>query len=153
MNNLASAQPDRVKEMIALYDAWAKRCHVIPPEQLPHERRIIPANESATAVEKSAQPAATPPGGAVALTCEVDAAHVMIEVLDTGVGISAEKLQRVFEPFVQLDQSLTRSREGVGLGLAISRDLARGMGGDLTVRSAQGEGSAFTLVLPNRRGP
>jgi len=49
-----------VKEMIALYDAWAKRCHVIPPEQLPHERRIIPADESATAVEKSAQPTATP---------------------------------------------------------------------------------------------
>ena len=95
----------------------------------------------------------TPPGGAVALICEVDAAHVVIEVLDTGVGISTEKLQRVFEPFVQIDQSLTRSREGVGLGLAISRDLARGMGGDLTVRSAQGEGSAFTLVLPNRRGP
>ena len=59
MNNLASAQPDRVKEMIALYDAWAKRCNVVPPEQLPQIRPIIPADESATAVEKSNPPTAT----------------------------------------------------------------------------------------------
>ncbi|MGK5643231.1 ATP-binding protein, partial [Streptomyces sp. URMC 126] len=67
-----------------------------------------------------------------------------------GRGIAAEQLARVFEPFVQIDARLTRTQDGVGLGLAISRDLARGMGGDLTVASTPGEGSTFTLTL--RRG-
>jgi signal transduction histidine kinase len=70
-------------------------------------------------------------------------------VADTGRGIPPEQLERVFEPFVQLDSSLTRTQEGVGLGLAISRDLARGMGGDLLVASTAGVGSTFTLVLPS----
>jgi len=54
----------------------------------------------------------------------------------------------VFDPFVQVDMSSTRRSEGSGLGLAISRDLARGMGGDLSVASAMGQGSTFTLTLP-----
>jgi signal transduction histidine kinase len=54
----------------------------------------------------------------------------------------------VFEPFVQVDTRLTRTEEGMGLGLAISRDLARGMGGDLTAESTVGVGSVFTLTLP-----
>ena len=90
----------------------------------------------------------TPPGGEVSLACEADDNRVTIEVRDTGVGINPDKLHRIFEPFVQLDQSLTRSRDGVGLGLAISRDLARGMGGELSARSTPGAGSTFTLTLP-----
>ncbi len=74
--------------------------------------------------------------------------RVLLRVHDTGVGIAAEKLASVFEPFVQADQRLTRPQEGVGLGLAISRDLARGMGGDLTAESTLGVGSTFTLTLP-----
>jgi signal transduction histidine kinase len=61
--------------------------------------------------------------------------------------MNLEMRDRIFEPFVQLDRSLTRVREGVGLGLAISRDLARGMGGDLTVESEPGAGSRFTVTL------
>ena len=69
-------------------------------------------------------------------------------VSDTVVGIAPEKLSTVYEPFVQVDQRLTRLHEGVGLGLAVRRDLARGMGGDPTAESRLGEGSTFTLTLP-----
>jgi PAS domain S-box-containing protein len=71
-----------------------------------------------------------------------------LEVEDDGIGIPGEKLQSVFEPFVQVDPSHTRERGGTGLGLTISRRLARLMGGDLTVRSEVGKGSCFTLWLP-----
>src|SRR5205085_4037097 len=91
----------------------------------------------------------TPAGGTVTLEARArDADTVEVCVRDTGIGIPAEKLGAIFEPFVQLDRSLTRVREGVGLGLAISRDLARGMGGELTVESRVDEGSCFTLTLP-----
>jgi signal transduction histidine kinase len=87
-------------------------------------------------------------GGEIRVTYATRGATIAITVADTGIGIAAEKLATVFLPFVQVDQRLTRRNEGVGLGLAISRDLARGMGGDLTVESTLGAGSAFTLVLP-----
>jgi len=91
----------------------------------------------------------TPPGGQVTLSAASSGeSSVTISVRDTGVGIGSEARERIFEPFVQLDRSLTRTREGVGLGLSISRDLARGMGGDLTVQSDAGGGSCFTLSLP-----
>jgi signal transduction histidine kinase len=89
----------------------------------------------------------TEPGGEIRTTCTADEDSVWISVIDTGIGIPPEKIRTIFEPFVQVDQRLTRPREGVGLGLAISRDLARGMGGDLTVESAPGKGSTFTLRL------
>jgi signal transduction histidine kinase len=91
----------------------------------------------------------TPAGGVVTLAAEPrDDERVAIAVRDTGIGIPEDALEDVFEPFVQLDRSLTKVRDGVGLGLAISRDLARGMGGDLAVESRVGEGSCFTLTLP-----
>ena len=90
----------------------------------------------------------TEAGGDVRVECVATERVVSIGVMDTGVGIAPEKLASVFEPFVQVDQRLTRANEGVGLGLAISRDLARGMGGDLRATSTPGAGSTFTLVLP-----
>ena len=91
----------------------------------------------------------TPPGGRVTLSAEpVSESQVAIRVADTGVGIPEDALEQIFEPFVQLDRSLTRVRDGIGLGLSISRDLARGMGGELTVESRSGEGSRFTVILP-----
>jgi signal transduction histidine kinase len=73
---------------------------------------------------------------------------VRVVVRDTGIGIAADQLDRIFEPFVQVRAHLTRTADGTGLGLAISRDLARGMGGELTAESTLGAGSAFTLTLP-----
>jgi PAS domain S-box-containing protein len=90
----------------------------------------------------------TPHGGSVYLECEKADGVVLMRVRDSGVGIPPEKLQAIFEPFVQLDRNLTNVTEGSGLGLAISRDLARGMGGDLSAESALGCGSTFTLRLP-----
>ena len=87
-------------------------------------------------------------GGEIRVSCALRGGTVEIAVRDTGVGIAPEKLTSVFEPFVQVDQRLTRANEGVGLGLAISRDLARGMGGDLQAESTPGVGSTFTLTLP-----
>ncbi len=90
----------------------------------------------------------TPPGGTIRVTADAHDDGVRIQVADTGVGIARDKRERIFEPFVQLDQRLTREHGGVGLGLAISRELVRGMGGDLTVASAPGGGSVFTVRLP-----
>jgi signal transduction histidine kinase len=73
--------------------------------------------------------------------------HATVRISDTGVGIPADKLDAVFEPFVQVHSDFTRRVEGTGLGLAISRDLARGMGGDLRVTSELGVGSTFEVVL------
>jgi signal transduction histidine kinase len=87
-------------------------------------------------------------GGRVELTCERSDDSVRIHVRDTGIGIAADQLERIFEPFVQVRADLTRTAEGTGLGLAISRDLARGMAGELTAESTLGEGSTFTLTLP-----
>ncbi len=90
----------------------------------------------------------TPAGGWVRLGCEADGARVAIRVRDNGPGIAPEKQQTIFDPFIQVDRRLSNPREGVGLGLAISRDLARAMGGDLTATSELGAGSTFTLSLP-----
>ena len=73
--------------------------------------------------------------------------HAGLRVCDTGVGIPADKLNSIFEPFVQVGRSLTTPHEGTGLGLAISRDLARAMGGELSVTSEPGTGTTFSITL------
>ena len=91
----------------------------------------------------------TPKGGSISVTCDDDTGVVRVRVKDTGVGVRLLDIERVFEPFVQIDRHLTTdTQQGVGLGLSISRELARAMKGDLTLESAEGVGSAFTLTLP-----
>ena len=87
-------------------------------------------------------------GGTVRVTAGAEDGRVRIRVRDTGAGIPADRLESIFEPFVQLDRNLTSAHQGTGLGLAISRDLARAMGGDLAAESMPGAGSVFTLSLP-----
>src|SRR5207253_2340722 len=102
----------------------------------------------------------TPPGGQITVEiAQLNApdpetklqprrSYVSFRVTDTGTGIPEEKLISIFDPFVQAESGHARPREGSGLGLTISRRLARLMGGDLTVKSEVGKGSAFTLWLP-----
>jgi signal transduction histidine kinase/DNA-binding response OmpR family regulator len=91
----------------------------------------------------------TSTGGNIGVTCDSDAGVVRIHVKDSGVGIRLLDIDRVFEPFVQIDRHLTSAtQQGVGLGLSISRELARAMRGDLALESTEGAGSTFTLTLP-----
>jgi PAS domain S-box-containing protein len=90
-------------------------------------------------------------GGGVELSCGEAREMVWLKVRDTGIGIPAEQIEAIFAPFVQVGRSLANPKEGAGLGLAISRELARAMRGDLTVESTEGVGSTFTLLLPRRR--
>ena len=91
----------------------------------------------------------TPDGGRITVTTAVASSGVgAITVADTGIGMSREQLALVFEPYVQFDNALSRQHRGTGLGMPISRELARGMGGELTAESEPGVGSTFTLTLP-----
>ena len=90
----------------------------------------------------------TDAGGTITLSSELAGNCVEIHVADTGPGIAPEKVDRIFDPFVQVDRRLNQPVQGVGLGLAISQDLARAMEGEVKVESVLGEGSTFTLSLP-----
>jgi PAS domain S-box-containing protein len=92
-------------------------------------------------------------GGGVRVKCRTDGMSAAIDIVDTGVGIPPDKMEAIFEPFVQLGRSLSSAHEGTGLGLAISRDLARAMDGNLTAVSKRGAGSTFTLTLPRPAPP
>jgi signal transduction histidine kinase len=86
--------------------------------------------------------------GSITLEWSAGDRAVALDVRDTGRGIPPDKLASVFDPFVQAGKSAEERQQGVGLGLAISRELSRAMGGDLTVESVVGRGSTFTLRLP-----
>ena len=95
----------------------------------------------------------TPPGGKITVRCGVKSRRMEVRVSDTGVGIPPDKLEKIFEPFVQLGRGQTAGAVGTGLGLSISRDLARAMGAELTAESSLDEGSTFTLSLPRGKTP
>ena len=130
--------------------AAAKQIELVvlpPPESLyvladRHRLRQVLVNVVGNAIKF------TPEGGTIRVGASMDGTQAIIEVSDTGIGIPADRLEAIFEPFVQVEDSLTRTAAGTGLGLAISRDLARAMDGDLTVESELGRGSTFTTWLP-----
>jgi signal transduction histidine kinase len=91
-------------------------------------------------------------GGEIIISSKTDDSSILISIEDHGIGIAAENLERIFDPFWQVEQSSTRRVGGTGLGLSVSRSLARLLGGDVTVESRPDEGSTFTVTLP-RAGP
>src|SRR5262249_51227391 len=88
--------------------------------------------------------------GTIDVRAEAADGRLRVEVSDTGVGIPAEELGRIFDEFHRADGAISAGRPGTGLGLTISRRLARTLGGDVTVESTPGVGSTFTLDLPLR---
>jgi len=90
----------------------------------------------------------TPEGGRVLLKAEADGPQVILTVSDTGVGIAPEEQELVFEKFRQSGNPLTREHAGTGLGLSIVRELAKLLGGEVTLQSELGRGSTFTVRLP-----
>jgi two-component system sensor histidine kinase SenX3 len=90
------------------------------------------------------------PGGTVRLTAQEGDGVVEITVADQGVGIPARDIDRIFERFYRVDRARSRETGGTGLGLAIVRHIATNHGGDVTVRSREGEGSTFTLRIPKQ---
>lgn len=159
---LESGRVDVRTEPVAVTDAIARAESLIRVRV--HEQRLTLSSEGTDGAQVLADPDKlqqillnlltnaikfTSPGGAISVTCSSDGDRMRIAVRDTGVGIPPEQLERIFDPFVQLDhQPADPTQRGVGLGLAISRDLARAMNGDLTVESVPGEGSVFTVELP-----
>ncbi|HEX8695926.1 MAG TPA: CHASE domain-containing protein [Longimicrobium sp.] len=147
------ALDDVLREVVAIVEPLAagKRLAFRAPERVEPERLVTDAR-------KLRQVLVNLLGNAVKFTqageigfqvCEADG-WVEFRVRDTGIGIAPDDLERIFEPFRQVDDATTRVAGGTGLGLAVSRHLARMMGGDVEVISALGEGSVFTLRLPLR---
>lgn len=90
----------------------------------------------------------TPQGGSVTIVAERIGSEARLAVIDTGIGIAPEDLDRIFREFEQVDSSLTRRRDGTGLGLPLSKRLVELMGGRIGAESQPGEGSRFWFTLP-----
>lgn len=86
--------------------------------------------------------------GSILLSCRREGDSYVISVKDTGIGMEKKELERIFEPFSQIDTGLSRKYEGTGLGLSISKKLLELMGGKIFVESEPGNGSTFTVVIP-----
>ena len=90
----------------------------------------------------------TPPGGRVRLSAVAASGLVHVVVMDTGIGIAAEHLERIFERFYRVDKSRARGAGGTGLGLSIVKHLTQALNGTVVVESKPGAGSTFTVSLP-----
>ena len=95
----------------------------------------------------------SPDGGRVVVSARSEPTRVHLSVTDQGIGIPAEEIDRIFERFYRVDPARHRSTGGTGLGLSIVKHVAASHGGDVRVRSVEGQGSTFTLELPRRTAP
>ena len=94
----------------------------------------------------------TPAGGAVTLRAAPQNGHVFLQVADTGIGIPPEEQKRIFERFYQVDRTMNRRYSGMGLGLALVKEIVEALGGRVSVESEVGQGSTFTVFLPVAKG-
>lgn len=144
---------DLVRAAVALVEPEARRRNLALDAELPQapptvitdagKLRQILVNLLSNAVKFTER-------GGIRVTVEGERGDALVfRVIDTGVGIAAADRERIWEPFTQVDPSSTRSVGGSGLGLSVSRRLARLLDGDLTVASEPGAGSTFTLRFPN----
>jgi cell cycle sensor histidine kinase DivJ len=90
----------------------------------------------------------TEPGGTVTVSASIEGARLVIHIVDNGVGIAADDLKRIGDPFFQADKTYQRRREGTGLGLSIVKNLVGLHGGEMNVQSKIGEGTAVAVALP-----
>lgn len=139
-----------IRDVVRDTDARSHRIVIegVPPVMAYTDRRhleTILGNLLSNAIKYS------PDGGDVTIRVDHDATMVDVEVSDQGIGIDPAQLDALFRPFSRLEAADARGIDGVGLGLYLSRELARAQDGDITVRSQPGHGSAFTLRLPRRR--
>ncbi len=122
-------------------------------QQLPQAEIYVQADRAKVALVMnnllSNAVAFTPQGGRVEISVRPLTGAVAISVIDTGVGIPKEELNRIFDPFYQVESHLTRHHEGLGLGLAIARQVVRQHGGRIWAESVVGRGSRFTFTLPS----
>jgi signal transduction histidine kinase len=95
----------------------------------------------------------TPPEGSVTISLRKDGVQALIEIVDTGIGISPEKIEHIFERFYQVDGSTKRRFGGMGLGLSLVKEIAEAHGGAVAVQSEIGRGSTFSVHLPVRFNP
>ena len=91
------------------------------------------------------------PAGNIEVIVREEPGWVAVDVIDQGIGISKAEMAKLFQPFGRLDSALSAGIQGTGLGLHLSRNLARSLGGDIQVHSRPGKGSTFTLRLPAQR--
>jgi signal transduction histidine kinase len=141
-NLLAMFRPLAEKKNIDLRSSYDP--DMPPVQQDPSKLRQILSNLLSNAIKF------TPEGGRVSLRAEPSGSDFVLVVSDTGVGIAPEDQEAVFDKFRQAANPLTREHEGTGLGLSIVRELAKLLGGDITLKSELGRGSTFTVRLPQR---
>lgn len=139
---------ETLRDFIPLAQEKAHRVHVDIPDDLPlcladrEKTTIALSNLLSNAIKF------TPDGGAIGVRVKVNSREFQISVWDTGIGIPAEEQERIFRRFYQVEDSLTREHEGIGLGLAITKGLIELWGGRIWVDSEPGKGSTFTFTIP-----
>lgn len=147
---------------VVIGDAIASLVSLVRPQAMTKEITISVVDDDMRAVVRADQERVrqivlnllsnaikfTLPGGRVRVSASLGDSDVRVNIADNGIGIPQDKLDLVFEPYVRLEPARASGETGWGLGLAISRELARAMGGDLTASSSVEEGTVFTLRLP-----